>query len=160
SAARIRRRVAELAREIDADYRRRAPVLVVVLKGAAIFAADLMRRLTVPVRVEFVTAASYGAEARSSGRVDLTPPKTLDLAGHDVLVVEDIIDSGLTCRTLLADLRRREPARLACARCCTKRSGGVRSISATPGSISRTNSSSVTGWITPSATATCRISGC
>jgi len=88
-------------------------VLVVVLKGAAIFAADLMRRLTVPVRVEFVTAASYGAEARSSGRVDLTPPKTLDLAGHDVLVVEDIIDSGLTCRTLLADLRRREPARLA-----------------------------------------------
>jgi hypoxanthine phosphoribosyltransferase len=113
SAARIRRRVAALAREIDADYRGRALTLVVVLKGAAIFGADLARQLTIPVAMEFVTASSYGTEVRSSGSVRLATPETLDLAGRDVLVVEDIVDSGLTYRRLMETLSRFGPASLA-----------------------------------------------
>jgi hypoxanthine phosphoribosyltransferase len=84
-----------------------------VLKGAAIFAADLARRLTIATRFEFVSASSYGAETRSSGTVGLSAVGTLDLSGRDVLVVEDIVDSGLTCRTLIEALRQRGPASLA-----------------------------------------------
>jgi hypoxanthine phosphoribosyltransferase len=102
-----------LAREIDADYRGRAVTLVVVLKGAAIFAADLVRQLTIPAAMEFVTASSYGAEVRSSGSVRLATPETLDLAGRDVLVVEDIVDSGLTYRRLMETLEQFAPASLA-----------------------------------------------
>jgi hypoxanthine phosphoribosyltransferase len=87
--------------------------LVVVLKGAAIFAADLARRLTIPVAIEFITASSYGREVRSSGSVRVATPETLDLAGRDVLVVEDIIDSGLTYHRLMETLGRFAPASLA-----------------------------------------------
>lgn len=87
--------------------------LVVVLKGAAIFAADLMRQLSIPVAIEFITAASYGREVRSSGSVRIATPETLDLAGRDVLVVEDIVDSGLTYRRLMETLGRFAPASLA-----------------------------------------------
>jgi hypoxanthine phosphoribosyltransferase len=113
SAAQIRRRVAALAREIDADYRGRTLTLVVVLKGAAIFAADLVRQLTIPIGIEFVTASSYGREVRSSGQVRLATPETLDLAGRDVLVIEDIVDSGLTYHRLLETLGQFAPASLA-----------------------------------------------
>jgi hypoxanthine phosphoribosyltransferase len=112
-AARIRRRVSALAREIDVDYRGRSLTLVVVLKGGAIFAADLMRQLTIPVAVEFITASSYAREVRSSGSVRVATPETLDLAGRDVLVIEDIIDSGLTYRRLMETLARFAPASLA-----------------------------------------------
>jgi hypoxanthine phosphoribosyltransferase len=105
--------VAELAREIDADYRGRALTLIVVLKGASIFAADLMRQLTIPVAVEFITASSYGREVRSSGSVRVATPDTLDLAGRDVLVIEDIVDSGLTYRRLMETLGQFSPASLA-----------------------------------------------
>jgi hypoxanthine phosphoribosyltransferase len=84
-----------------------------VLKGAAIFAADLVRQLTIPVAMEFVTASSYGKEVRSSGSVRLATPDTLDLAGRDVLVVEDIVDSGLTYRRLMETLGQFAPASLA-----------------------------------------------
>jgi hypoxanthine phosphoribosyltransferase len=103
----------ELAREIDVDYRGRMLTLVVVLKGASIFAADLMRRLTIPVTVEFITAASYGREVRSSGSIKVATLKTLDLAHRDVLVVEDIVDSGLTYRRLMETLSEFAPASLA-----------------------------------------------
>jgi hypoxanthine phosphoribosyltransferase len=102
-----------LARQIDADYAGRTLTLVVVLKGAAIFAADLARRLTIDTRFEFVAASSYGKGTRSSGAVALASVDTLDIAGRDVLVVEDIVDSGLTCRTLMEALHRRRPASLA-----------------------------------------------
>ena len=103
----------ELAREIDADYRGRTLTLVVVLKGASIFAADLMRQLTIPVAVEFITASSYGREVRSSGSVKVATPETVDLAHRDVLVIEDIIDSGLTYRRLMETLNQLQPATLA-----------------------------------------------
>jgi hypoxanthine phosphoribosyltransferase len=112
-AARIRRRIAALAREIDADYRGRALTLLVVLKGAAIFAADLMRQLTTPAAIEFITASSYGRQVRSSGSVRIATPETLDLTGRDVLVVEDIVDSGLTYRRLMDTLSQFAPASLA-----------------------------------------------
>src|SRR5579883_1203015 len=98
--ARIRRRVAALARAIDADYRGRSVTLVVVLDGAFIFAADMVRHLTVPVSLAFVRARSYGAATRSSGRVQVSGLAALDLAGRDLILLEDIVDSGLTARTL------------------------------------------------------------
>lgn len=78
-----------------------------------IFAADLMRRLTAPVAVEFISASSYGREVRSSGSVRVATPETLDLAGRDVLVIEDIVDSGLTYRRLMETLGQFGPASLA-----------------------------------------------
>jgi hypoxanthine phosphoribosyltransferase len=110
---RIRARTAALARRIDADYRGQELSLVVVLKGAAIFAADLMRRISLPLTVDFVTAASYGAGTSSSGNIALGAIEGLDFARRHLLVVEDIVDSGLTGAALLAALQRRGPASLA-----------------------------------------------
>lgn len=102
-----------LAAQIDADYRGREITLVVVLKGAVIFAADLMRLLTVPVALRFVTASSYGDAMESSGSVALDDADARDLAGCDVVVVDDIVDSGLTGSRLIARLRQSNPASLA-----------------------------------------------
>jgi hypoxanthine phosphoribosyltransferase len=110
---RIRARVAALARDIDADYRARRLSLLVVLKGAAIFAADLMRQIEIPFTIDFVAAASYGTGTRSSGKVALGGLDALDLAGRDVLVIEDILDTGRTAAVLLDRLRQKEPASLA-----------------------------------------------
>jgi hypoxanthine phosphoribosyltransferase len=113
SGRRIRARVAALGRSIDADYRDRPLSLVVVLKGAVIFAADLMRRLTVPFTLDFIAASSYGVATRSSGEVSLAGLDRLDIGGRDVLVIEDILDTGLTSRAILDALRQRQPASLA-----------------------------------------------
>jgi hypoxanthine phosphoribosyltransferase len=114
SAAQIAERVGQLARQIDADYGsapRRSPlVLVCVLKGSFIFAADLARALRLPVRVEFLGVKSYGDSTRSSGVVQLTQDLAAPIAGQDVLVVEDIVDTGLTCHYLLEQLKTRGPA--------------------------------------------------
>jgi hypoxanthine phosphoribosyltransferase len=110
---RIRAEVAALARRIDADYRGKRLSLLVVLKGALIFAADLLRRIETPCTVDFVSAASYGSGTRSSGIVALGGLDRLDLAGRDVLIVEDILDTGRTVAMILDGLRRHEPASLA-----------------------------------------------
>jgi len=110
---RIRARVIALARQLDADYRGKRLSLVVALKGACIFAADLMRQIETPCTLDFITAASYGAAARSSGTVALRGLDRLDLAGRDVLVLEDILDTGRTSAALLGALRRQAPASLA-----------------------------------------------
>jgi hypoxanthine phosphoribosyltransferase len=113
SAGRIKKRVAELARQISEDHRGAKLTLIIVLKGATVFAADLMRRIDTPFVIDFVRASSYGKAARSSGNVvlgDETP--RLDIAGHDVIVVEDIVDSGLTITALVAALEKLEPASL------------------------------------------------
>jgi hypoxanthine phosphoribosyltransferase len=109
---RIRARTAALARRIGIDYRDRPVCLLVVLKGAVIFAADLVRGLGIPVTVEFIAAASYGRGTRSSGAVALTDDG-LDVAGRHLLVVEDILDTGLTSTVILDRLRQRSPASLA-----------------------------------------------
>jgi hypoxanthine phosphoribosyltransferase len=93
--------VAEVADRISADYRDRRPVLVGVLKGAFVFLSDLIRKLTIPVEIDFLRAASYGDGTVSSGKVCLTKPLEIDVAGKDVLVVEDIVDSGFTVQWLL-----------------------------------------------------------
>lgn len=105
-----------IARQISSDYKGRPLVLVGVLKGAFIFLADLVRRLTIPVQVDFVRAASYGAGATSSGKIELTKEIDIDIAGKDVLVVEDIVDSGSTLVYLMDYLNKFKPETL---RVCT-----------------------------------------
>ena len=112
----IEESVATIARQISADYKGRPLVLVGVLKGAFIFLADLVRRLTIPIQVDFVRAASYGAGTTSSGKIELTKEIDLDITGKDVLVVEDIVDSGLTLTYLVDYLKRFKPATV---RVCT-----------------------------------------
>jgi hypoxanthine phosphoribosyltransferase len=113
SEQRIRGRTAQLARRIDADYRGRPLSLVVVLKGATIFAADLVRQITIPVTLDFIAASSYGAGTRSSGKVALRGLDGLDIAGRPVLIVEDILDSGRTAAAIVDALRQQGPASLA-----------------------------------------------
>ncbi len=108
----IRRRVAELAAAIRADVGEAEPVLVGILKGAFVFLADLIRALDIPLRVDFVRVASYGERAESAGRVAITKDVELDLAGRDVVVVEDILDSGLTAQVVLDHLAHRGPRSL------------------------------------------------
>jgi hypoxanthine phosphoribosyltransferase len=110
SARRIKQRVAELAGQISEDHRDAPLTLVIVLKGATIFAADLMRQITTPFVIDFVRASSYGNAARSSGAVILSDEEKLDIAGHHVVVVEDIVDTGLTITALIAALKRLGPA--------------------------------------------------
>jgi hypoxanthine phosphoribosyltransferase len=112
SARRIKKRVAELARQIAEDHRGAPLTLVIVLKGATVFAADLMRQIGIPFVIDFVRASSYGQTARSSGTVVLSEDKHLDIAGHHVIVVEDIVDTGLTISTLIAALQQLGPASL------------------------------------------------
>jgi hypoxanthine phosphoribosyltransferase len=107
----IRSRVAELAQSISRDHEGHELVMVVVLKGAAIFAADLVRELAIPVTVEYTRAVSYdGADSSASVRVTLLPETPLK--GKHVLVVEDILDTGRTTAVLLAELQKGMPASL------------------------------------------------
>ena len=108
--AEIDARIAELAADIDRDYADREPVLVGVLKGAAMFMSDLARTLTRPSTMEFMAVSSYGSSTTTSGVVRILKDLDRDIAGQHVLVVEDIIDSGLTLSWLLKNLRSRNPA--------------------------------------------------
>lgn len=106
------RRVSELAQEISRDYAERDLVLVGVLKGAVFFLSDLMRRLEVPVEVDFMAVASYGSATQSSGVVRILKDLDAAIGGRDVLIVEDIVDSGLTLQYLLRNLAGRNPRSL------------------------------------------------
>jgi hypoxanthine phosphoribosyltransferase len=108
----LQRRIAELGAEVSADYEGRDLLLVGVLKGAVFFLADLMRHLTVPCEIDFMAISSYGASTDSSGVVRILKDLDTDIKGRHVLVVEDIIDSGLTLSWLLSNLRQRQPATL------------------------------------------------
>jgi hypoxanthine phosphoribosyltransferase len=112
SAEAIARRVSELGQEISSDYRGRNLVVLVLLKGSFIFAADLIRAIALPLRVEFLGLASYGAGTRSTGVVQITQDLTSPIVDEDVLVVEDIVDSGLTLSYLLRQLDTRAPRSL------------------------------------------------
>ncbi len=106
----IKREVARLAREIDRDYQGKHPLLVGILKGSFMFMADLTRALSIPVEVDFVTLASYGAGTESSGEIRVIQGLDCKIEGRDVLVVEDIIDSGITLSFFLNYLRERGSA--------------------------------------------------
>jgi hypoxanthine phosphoribosyltransferase len=108
----IEARVRCLAQQLSEDYRGRVPLLVGVLKGAFVFLADLMRCLTIPAEVDFVRLASYGDATESRGGVAFTKDLEVSIEGRDVLVVEDIVDSGQTLKLLLAELERRRPRSL------------------------------------------------
>jgi hypoxanthine phosphoribosyltransferase len=112
SEADLRRRVRELGEEIAADYAGRPPLLVGVLKGAFVFMSDLARAIRLPVEVDVMAVASYGTGTSTSGVVRIVKDLDTDLTGRDVLVVEDIVDSGLTLSYLRRNLLAREPASL------------------------------------------------
>ena len=116
----LRRRVAELGEEVSADYQGRDLLLVGVLKGAVFFMADLMRQLTVPCEIDFMAISSYGASTDSSGVVRILKDLDINIEGRHVLVVEDIIDSGLTLSYLIRNLEAREPATLEVCALMTK----------------------------------------
>jgi hypoxanthine phosphoribosyltransferase len=110
--AKIQARVAELAGEIRRDYPDRTVHLVAVLKGAFMFLADLMRKIDGPVTCDFIAVSSYGSGTSSSGEVRLTKDLDRSLEGRDVIIVEDIVDTGLTLSYLQEILRAREPRSL------------------------------------------------
>ena len=118
--AALRARIVALGVEISSDYAGRDLLLVGVLKGAVFFMADLMRELTVPCEIDFMAISSYGAATDSSGVVRILKDLDINVAGRDVLVVEDIIDSGLTLSYLMRNLRARKPASLEIVALLTK----------------------------------------
>jgi hypoxanthine phosphoribosyltransferase len=113
-------RIAELGAEVSADYEGRDLLLIGVLKGAVFFMADLMRKLTIPCEVDFMAISSYGASTDSSGVVRILKDLDINIEGRHVLVVEDIIDSGLTLSYLMRNLESREPASLEVCALLTK----------------------------------------
>ena len=120
SEEQIRARLAEMAADIDRDYEGKDLLLVGVLKGAVFFMADLMRHLRVPCEVDFMAISSYGAQTDSSGVVRILKDLDINIEGRNVLVVEDIIDSGLTLSYLMRNLESREPASLEICALLTK----------------------------------------
>jgi hypoxanthine phosphoribosyltransferase len=112
SEEQLQNRIRELGKEIAADYQGRPPLLVGVLKGAFVFMADLARAIDLPVEFDFMAVASYGAATKSSGVVRIVKDLDADLTNRHVLVVEDIVDSGLTLGFLRRNLLARHPASL------------------------------------------------
>ena len=109
----LQARIRELGKEITADYEHRAPLLVGVLKGACMFMSDLARAIELPVEFDFMAVSSYGSATRTSGVVRIIKDLDLVLTGRDVLIVEDIVDSGLTLQYLRKNLAARGPRSLA-----------------------------------------------
>ncbi len=116
----LQARIDEIAKEVSADYAGRELLVVGVLKGAIFFIADLVRRLTVPCELDFMAVSSYGSSTHSSGVVRILKDLDIPIAGRDVLVVEDIIDSGLTLSYLMKNLASRRPASLEICTLLTK----------------------------------------
>lgn len=116
TAEQIQGRVAELGAEISRDYAGRDLLLIGILKGAVVFLSDLLRHITIPVQVDFMAVSSYGAATLSSGVVRILKDLDEGVEGREVLVVEDIIDTGLTLRYLRENLQARRPASV---RICT-----------------------------------------
>jgi len=108
----VQARVVELGQEITRDYAGRSPLLVCVLKGAFMFMGDLARAIDRPLEVDFMAVSSYGNSTRTSGVVRIVKDLDIDLGGRDVLVVEDVVDSGLTLSYLRRNLLARNPASL------------------------------------------------
>ncbi|HYO30371.1 MAG TPA: hypoxanthine phosphoribosyltransferase [Thermomicrobiales bacterium] len=106
----LQRRIYELGKALDARYAGRVPLMIGVLNGAVAFMTDLMRAMTIPVEVDFMAVSSYGNSTKSTGVVRILKDLNNEIAGRDVLVVEDIVDSGLTLQYLLDVLWTRSPA--------------------------------------------------
>jgi hypoxanthine phosphoribosyltransferase len=120
AADELQRRVVELGAEISSDYAGRTLLLVGVLKGAVFFLSDLMRFIDIPVEVDFMAVASYGSATDSSGVVRILKDLDVSIEGRDVLIVEDIVDSGLTLQYLMRNLGSRNPRTLEVCALLTK----------------------------------------
>ncbi len=105
-------RVRDIAGELSRRFAGREPIVIGVLKGAFIFVADLVREMDIPVKIDFVQAASYGLATQSSGKVQLLKDLSLDIRGQDVILVDDILDTGLTLRFIVDRIKRRRPRSL------------------------------------------------
>lgn len=112
SSQQIAERIKVMGAEITKDYEGRTPLFICVLKGAFVFLADLVREVHLPVEVDFMAVSSYGASTKSSGVVRIVKDLEMDLQGRDVVLVEDIVDSGLTLNYLSKNLQARDPASL------------------------------------------------
>jgi len=108
----IEKAVARLAAEINGDYAGKQPLLIGVLKGSFMFMADLVRQLGLPVEIDFIRLSSYGAARETSGKVRVVQGLNKTIKGRDVLIVEDIVDTGITISFLLGYLRKKKPASL------------------------------------------------
>ena len=106
----IRETVARIAREISDDYRESRPLLVGILQGSFVFMADLIRRLDIPVEIDFVRLSSYGSGMESSGEVEVIHGLEQAITGRNIVIVEDIVDTGITLKRFMDDLRERNPA--------------------------------------------------
>ena len=101
----IQRIVGEMGQKISSDYQGRELILIGILNGAFIFLSDLIRQLTIPVKVDFIRAASYGSGTSTSGKIQLTKEIEIDIKGKDVIMVEDIVDTGLTLNYILEHVK-------------------------------------------------------
>lgn len=108
----LRQRIAILGKEISVDYKGKHPVLVGVLRGSFVFLADLIREIDIPVEVDFISVESYGNATTSSGVVRMLQDLNTSVKGRHVILVEDIVDTGLTLRYLIDNLKTREPKSL------------------------------------------------
>ena len=117
----LQQRIRDLGKEITSDYAGEPPLLVGILKGAFMFMADLARAIDLPVEFDFMAVSSYGSATRTSGVVRIMKDLDLDLTDRHVLIVEDIVDSGLTLAYLRKNLKARIPRRSKCARCSSKK---------------------------------------
>jgi hypoxanthine phosphoribosyltransferase len=108
----LKKVIKRLAKKLKRDYKGKSPVLISVLKGSSIFLADLIRELNMPLEIEFMRLSSYGSRTESSGKVRIIQGLRASVKGRDVIVIEDIIDSGITITALLKYLKRKKPASL------------------------------------------------
>ena len=108
----IQRRVKELARQISSDYEGKEPILIGILNGVVFFFADLMREISIPTKMDFIRAASYGSEMKSSGSIRLTKDVEMPVRGKPVILVEDIVDTGLTLTHIVKNLESKGPESL------------------------------------------------
>ncbi len=120
----IKKRVKELGKEINNDYKNRNPILIGVLKGAFVFLADLLRELEIPVEIDFLGISSYEG-TKSSGVVRITQDLSLKIEDRDVILVEDIVDSGRTINYIINNLRTRQPRSIAVCTLLNKKSARV-----------------------------------
>ena len=112
SAEQIEQRIQEMAKQISRDYQGKRPLLVGILKGAFVFLSDLIRYLDIPVEIDFIAVSSYGADTSSSGVVRILKDLEHSIQGKEVLIVEDIVDTGLTLNYLIDNLSSRQPKSL------------------------------------------------
>ena len=109
SSEEIHKKIEELGKCISADYKDKNLLMVSILKGSVVFMADLMRQITVPARIDFMSVSSYGTGVKTSGVVKITKDLDVPLEGYDLLIVEDILDSGLTLHYIIEILKSRKP---------------------------------------------------